>query len=154
MLKMQEHGLAPFGPGSNMTKSQYALHVAELEEQEKKAQNEAEPSPSRTPGAQGKYGSPRKYIFHDFDYINPKTKIPQGETETSKKMRNQALMNTARSLTKISNKFGTSRNSVTKMGGSIYHAREDGSVDQRNKASRLGGHKSPLRALHFVEPYK
>lgn len=40
---MQEMGLAPFGPEYGLTKDEYAKQVAEIEEAEKKHQNEQEP---------------------------------------------------------------------------------------------------------------
>ena len=46
MMKMQEHGMAQFGPGHALTKSQYAMQVAELEAEEKRMQEELDMEPS------------------------------------------------------------------------------------------------------------
>lgn len=52
---MQEMANAPFGPGSGMTKEEYAKQVKEIEDAERKHHNEKEPpkmEPPRTPSAE------------------------------------------------------------------------------------------------------
>ena len=95
---MQEMANAPFGPGSGMTKEEYAKQVKEIEEAERKHHNEKEPpkmEPPRTPSAerQKREEARKQYeaeekkrqimarlIFHDFDYVNPISNLPEGDT--------------------------------------------------------------------------
>ena len=143
--------MAPFGPGMTLTKSQYAAQVAEIEEEEKKAQESAEPKRegSKEANKVNLDDLRKRFIFHDFDYLNPMTKLPVGETPEMRAMRKQALQMTARSLTKMTEQFRQTQGSI---GKSIYHASEAGSAKKRRQ-SRIGDHRSPIRAMHYNRPY-
>lgn len=72
---MQEMASAPFGPSMGLSKEEYAKQVAELEAAEKKHQEEhAEPMQNSVSNT----ASDTRLVFHDFDYINPMTMLPEG----------------------------------------------------------------------------
>ena len=99
-------------------------------------------------------------VFHDFDYINPVTMLPEGRT-----LDQMAQLNKSLNSFNSSNPYGanqTARNNknfgATGMssvaGKSIYVVSEMGSEGKsplnRSGVGRLGGHKTPLRALQNV----
>lgn len=110
LKNMQEMANAPFGPGSGMTKEEYAKQVKEIEEAERKHHNEKEPpkmDPPRTPSAERrrreeerlrleaeakKRAIMSRLIFHDFDYVNPISNLPEGDTLENVELRHQMLM--------------------------------------------------------------
>ena len=48
-----------------------------------------------TPEVRKSVPPPTRLIFHDFDYINPTTNLPEGDTIENVQLRNQMLMQTA-----------------------------------------------------------
>lgn len=87
-----------------------------------------------------------RLIFHDFDYINPISNLPEGDTLENIELRNQLLMQTSTNGFKAFGMTGSDHSP----GRSIYMASEAGS-DKRFQ-TRLGGVKSNLRALKNVQP--
>ena len=92
---------------------------------------------------------PTKFVFHDFDYINPLTNLPEGSKLGDYDEDNNP---TESSPGRISSKlFGLKlMNQSVSMGKSVYVS-ERGEVP--GKAGRLGGKKQHLRALQNVEPF-
>lgn len=83
--------MAPWGEGSGLTKEEYALKVQQLEEQDHKLLNEREPSKTMiapTPEVRKSVPPPTRLIFHDFDYVNPNTNLPEGDTIENVQLRN------------------------------------------------------------------
>ena len=130
MLKMQEHGIAQFGEGHPMSKSQYAMQVAEMEEKERLLRA-------------------KKNYFPDFDYVNPDTKERHGETSRDRKRRLAAMASTTRSLTKMKQFMRKGRNSSM---GRNYESLDQGSAFKKMPAV-AGGKRSPIRALAANDPY-
>lgn len=65
---------APFGPNMTLSKEEYAKQIEDLEKAEKKHLEETEPKALRPKSN----ALPEKIVFHDFDYINPLTNMPEG----------------------------------------------------------------------------
>ena len=134
---------APFGPGSGMTKEEYAQQVREIEEAERKHHNEKEPpkmTPPRTPSSERRRREEERLrieaeekrksimarlIFHDFDYVNPISNLPEGDTLENVEIRHQMLMQTSATNTGF-NAFGVT-GSDHSPGKSVYMASEAGS---------------------------
>ena len=86
-----------------------------------------------------------RLIFHDFDYINPLSNLPEGDTLENLELRHQVLMQTTGSYGAFK-AFGG--NDEVSPGKSVYIS-ELGSDQNR---PRLGGHKTNIRALQNVQP--
>ena len=165
LKNMQEMANAPFGPGSGMTKEEYARQVREIEEAERKHHNEKEPpkmEPPRTPSAEKRRREEERLkaeaeekrkqimsrlIFHDFDYVNPISNLPEGDTLENVELRHQLLMQTSGSYGGFK-PYGSEHSP----GKSVYLPSDRGSDQLLHKKTRLGGHKSNIRALKNVQP--
>lgn len=84
-----------------------------------------------------------RLIFHDFDYVNPYSNVPEGDTIENVELRQQMLMQTSMTNSGFQ-MFGGSP------GKSVYRS-NDGD-DALGFANRLGGVKTNLRALKNVKP--
>ena len=81
MENLKEMATAPFGAGQEMTKEQYIQNMTALEEQEKRQEKEPDKTDNLDSEAHVVAHRPHRMIFHDFDYLNPLTMRPQGETK-------------------------------------------------------------------------
>ena len=153
---------APFGPNMNLTKEEYAKQLAELEEAERKHNEQNEPglpkleSGIKNSQSQKLEGPPPPYrmVFHDFDYINPETQKPHGNLSIDYQRLRAMAETSTKSFDPIDALKMGSNNKQTfgqSPGKSIYLASERGSEAKNSR--KLGGHVTPLRALKGVQPY-
>lgn len=109
-----------------------------IKEEEERAKREAE---------EKRQAIMSRLIFHDFDYVNPYTSVPEGDTLENVEMRQQMLMQSSMNQSGF-NMFGSKNHSSP--GKSVYKC-SDGD-EMLGMSARLGGVKTNLRALKNVKP--
>lgn len=143
---MQEIANAPFGAHMNLSKEEYAKKMAALEAQQSIHDEQREPLKMENTGSAGVVR--RKMVFHDFDYINPFTNLPEGQVSTKPNLMNKSISKSSRHL----DPFGSYQ-------GSHGKGRKKFNIDSPSKSVYFGSDsgkkkRSPKRNVKTLSPIR